>query len=106
MKVALADGETAIREVNLDGADLSGTKMVKAELDGGSLRGANMSDVDLTQGSLWNVDVEGANFSGANLSGVIADPIVNWRLAKCDDRTTMPQGWACQDERPTEAAAK
>lgn len=106
VKVALADGETAIREVNLDGADLSGTKMVKAELDGGSLRGANMSDVDLTQGSLWNVDVEGANFSGANLSGVIADPIVNWRLAKCDDRTTMPQGWACQDERPTEAAAK
>ncbi|HHH27647.1 MAG TPA: hypothetical protein ENK57_04790 [Polyangiaceae bacterium] len=106
VRVALADGETAIRQVNLDGADLSGTKMSKVELDGSSLRGANMRDVDLSQGSLWNVDVEGADFSGANLSGIIADAIINWRQAKCDERTTMPQGWECKDGRPAEAAPK
>jgi len=106
VKVARADGETALREVNLAGADLSGMNLKGVALDGGSLKGANLSGADLSDGSLWNVDVEGADFSGASLSGIITDVVTNWHLATCDETTTMPQGWECTDGHPAAAVPK
>ena len=96
-------GETDLREADLTGASLVGEDMAGVTLDGGSLKGCQCAGVNFAKASFWNVDVEGADFSAANLAGVMPAVAKNWQLARCDDRTTMPAGWACQDGHPAQS---
>ncbi|MCA9619135.1 MAG: pentapeptide repeat-containing protein [Myxococcales bacterium] len=103
VKELRAAGETDLREADLTGASLVGEDMAGVTLDGGSLKGCQCAGVNFAKASFWNVDVEGADFSAANLAGVMPAVAKNWQLARCDDRTTMPAGWACQDGHPAQS---
>jgi hypothetical protein len=95
-----ASGTTQFVRVDLAGADLSKADLRTAVLDGSSLRATNCRGSDFTDASLLNVDVAQADFSGAKLTNTNPSFMVGWTNAKCDNNTTMPSGWTCQEGRP------
>lgn len=53
----------------LNGMDLPGTRLEKANLGGANLRGVDLSSSDLSDADLSGADLSGANLRGANLRG-------------------------------------
>ena len=111
-----------LRGANLEGANLQGTilqrtNLANASLSGGNLWGANLLGADLRRcdlsfAMLRDADLAGANLLGANLRGADlsrarlrganlegADLLgahlseTDFKWAKTDRRTAMPQGW-------------
>ena len=98
---AKSAGETTFYQLDLDGADLGGQDLSNLVLDGSSLARARCQDTNFARASLINVAVSGADFSGADLTGINATQLIGWSEARCNDETTMPEGWACQQGRPS-----
>ncbi len=101
MKDLRAGGEVDFTRIDLAGADLSGMDLSRVILDGGSLAGCICKETNLADASTWNLDVTKADFSGANLTGTLAQLMKGWETATCDDATAMPAGWECRDGHPT-----
>ena len=52
-----------------DGADFSGARMMRADLEFGSFRGARFTDADLSMATLGGADLTGADVAGARFDG-------------------------------------
>ena len=74
-----------LQNQNLNGVNLSGTDMARAETDFGSFTGTNFSGADLV-GSILGSDFTKADFDGADLFGVDQNGST-WADATCPDGT-------------------
>jgi len=63
-----SDGMVDLRDVTLEGFDLSGLNLDNVDLSGAELNGANLSGSTLRGASLYKTELEGANLSNSNLS--------------------------------------
>jgi len=57
-------------DTDLSGADLVGTNLTGSDLTGANLSGADLTRADLTGARLWHADLTGAKLVESNLSGV------------------------------------
>ena len=60
---------TVLRRANADGADFSGARLARADLEYARLRGANLENVDLARSLMGGADLTGARVAGLTLSG-------------------------------------
>lgn len=107
LKEMRASGETFFLQNDFSGGDLSGMDLQGTLLDGCIFVDAKLVGTNLSGASLFNADLGGADLSGANLSGLNPQFVKRWPEAKCDEGTTMPDGWMCsQKGEPTVIEAK
>ena len=91
-----------LKNVGLDGADLSELTLRDACLEGADLRRANLHGADLEGSNLYLADLRGANLSGADLSGAnLTDANflpydeknpTAWNKHNLDKRSTLKNG--------------
>ena len=60
-------GHVDLSGLNLEGADLSGLNLIRANLSGANLEGADLSGAFLRYANLSGANLEGANIEGADL---------------------------------------
>ncbi len=107
LKELRADGETFFLQNDFSEGDLSGMDLKDTLLDGCIFVNAKLVGTDLSGASLFNADLGGADLSGANLTGLNPQFVKRWPEAKCNESTTMPDGWMCsQKGEPTAVEAK
>jgi uncharacterized protein YjbI with pentapeptide repeats len=90
---------------NLDGAWLDGAFLVKADLASAnlgeaSLRRANLRDANLIYAKLEGAKLELTDLRGANLTGATGLTESQLREAVCDERTSLPEGFAAVCKQP------
>jgi serine/threonine-protein kinase len=95
-----AAGDRRFTGLDLTDGDLSGLNLQEVVLDASKLRNAKCTGTDLSKASMLNVDVAGADFSGAKLGEVDATFMKGWELSKCSEATSMPAGWVCSEGAP------
>jgi hypothetical protein len=95
-KEMVAGGEKAFRSIDLAGTDLSKMDLERVALDGANLENAKLMGTNFKDASMQNVRLAGADISGANFEGVPGPWMKGVELVKCDDSTTMPDGYACK----------
>ncbi len=93
-------GRKQFRDLDLTGADLTGQNLPGLDFTGTKLAGAKFERANLARANFSDADIGHADFRGAKLEGAQVSGSVGWRDAVCDDRTVMPEGWACVDSNP------
>jgi hypothetical protein len=99
-------GEVAFRSIDFATADLSGMDLSRVALDGCNLENAKLVGTNFRDASMENVRMAGADISGANFVGVPGAFMKDLEKAKCDDKTEMPQGFACREGVPVSTLPK
>jgi len=96
-------GRIDFTRLDLKNIDLRGRTLRGLDFTGSDLSKAMLEGADLSRAVLADATLSGADFRRAKLEHVDVTTTQGWRDARCDDLSTMPEGWRCVDGGPVSA---